>query len=113
MSQIQPIFKREFLGYFRTPVAYVFLIVFLMASVGCAFFIGGFLQRNTPAWKAISPSCPGCSFAFIPAVGMRLWFRGKEGGDDRTAVHPARDTAGGRPREIPGRWAFSWVSPSC
>ena len=34
MSQIQPIFKREFLGYFRTPVAYVFLIVFLMASVG-------------------------------------------------------------------------------
>ena len=38
MSQVAPIFKREFLGYFRSPVAYVFLIVFLLASVGLSFF---------------------------------------------------------------------------
>ena len=44
MRQIAPIFKREFLGYFRSPVAYVFLIVFLFASVGLAFFAGGFFK---------------------------------------------------------------------
>ena len=37
MKNVFTIFKREFLGYFRSPVAYVFLVVFLMASVGLAW----------------------------------------------------------------------------
>ena len=32
MTQISPVFKREFLGYFRSPVAYVFLVVFSVAA---------------------------------------------------------------------------------
>ena len=36
MKQILPIFKREFVGYFRTPVAYVFLVAFLFISVALA-----------------------------------------------------------------------------
>ena len=35
-SQIPPVFKREFLGYFRSPVAYVFLVAFLVISVSLA-----------------------------------------------------------------------------
>ena len=37
MRQISPIFKREFFGYFRSPVAYVFLWAFLFISVALAF----------------------------------------------------------------------------
>ena len=53
MRQISPIFKREFLGYFRAPVAYVFLIAFLVISVSLAFSrYGGF--EGHPGLKAMS-----------------------------------------------------------
>ena len=45
MRQITPILKREFFGYFRSPVAYVFLIAFLVISVSLAFSrYGGFFR---------------------------------------------------------------------
>ena len=40
MKQIIPVFKREFFGYFRSPIAYVFLIVFLVVSSGLTFYLG-------------------------------------------------------------------------
>ena len=51
MSQICPLFKREFLGYFRSPVAYVFLIVFSLASIGLAFFVGGFFKADVVSMR--------------------------------------------------------------
>ena len=52
MTQLVPVFKREFLGYFRSPVAYVFLIVFSVASVGLAFFIGGFFKAGVASLES-------------------------------------------------------------
>ena len=46
--QINPVFKREFLGYFRSPVAYVFLIVFSIAGVGLWFHEGQALDDAPP-----------------------------------------------------------------
>ena len=80
MSQIPPIFKREFLGYFRSPVAYVFLIVFLMASVGCAFFLGGFFDANVASLDSYFRFLPWLFIAFVPAAGMRLWSEEKRAG---------------------------------
>ena len=73
MSQIAPVFKREFLGYFRSPVAYVFLIVFLVASVGLAFFIGGFFRGNQASLESFFVFHPWLYLFLIPAVSMRLW----------------------------------------
>ena len=80
MSQVPPIFKREFLGYFRSPVAYVFLIVFLMASVGCAFFLGGFFDANVASLDSYFRFLPWLFIAFVPAAGMRLWSEEKRAG---------------------------------
>jgi gliding motility-associated transport system permease protein len=80
MSQIPPLFKREFLGYFRSPVAYVFLIVFLLASVGCAFFLGGFFDANVASLETYFTFLPWLFIAFVPAAGMRLWSEEKRGG---------------------------------
>jgi ABC-2 type transport system permease protein len=80
MSQIPPIFKREFLGYFRSPVAYVFLIVFLMASVGCAFFLGHFFDVNVASLDSYFTFLPWLFIAFVPAAGMRLWAEEKRAG---------------------------------
>lgn len=80
MSQIAPVFKREFLGYFRSPVAYVFLIVFLVASVGLAFFIGGFFKANQASLESFFVFHPWLYLFLIPAAAMRLWAEEKRGG---------------------------------
>ena len=80
MSQITPVFKREFLGYFRSPVAYVFLIVFLMASVGLAFFVGNFFKANLASLDSYFVFHPWLFLFLIPAVGMRLWSEEKRTG---------------------------------
>jgi len=80
MSQITPVFKREFLGYFRSPVAYVFLIVFLVASVGLAFFIGNFFKSNLASLESYFTFHPWLFLFLIPAVGMRLWSEEKRSG---------------------------------
>jgi ABC-2 type transport system permease protein len=80
MSQIAPVFKREFLGYFRSPVAYVFLIVFLVASVGLAFFIGGLFRNNQASLESFFVFHPWLYLFLIPAAAMRLWAEEKRGG---------------------------------
>jgi ABC-2 type transport system permease protein len=80
MSQIPPLFKREFLGYFRSPVAYVFLVVFLMASVGLAFFVGNFFKANLASLESYFTFHPWLFLFLIPAAGMRLWSEEKRTG---------------------------------
>jgi len=73
MNQISPIFKREFLGYFRSPVAYVFLIGFLVISIGLAFFLGGFFRAGIASLESYFNFLPWIFVILVPAVGMRLW----------------------------------------
>jgi ABC-2 type transport system permease protein len=80
MSQITPVFKREFLAYFRSPVAYVFLIVFLAAAVGLAFFVGQFFKANQASLESFFVFHPWLYLFLIPAVAMRLWAEEKRGG---------------------------------
>ncbi len=80
MRQITPVFKREFLGYFRSPVAYVFLIVFSLATVGCAFFLGQFFRANSASLESFFIYLPWLFLFLIPAAGMRLWSEEKRTG---------------------------------
>lgn len=80
MRQIAPIFNREFFGYFRSPVAYVFLIVFLLASVGLAFFAGGFFKAREATLNSYFYFHPWLFLFLVPAAGMRLWSEEKRSG---------------------------------
>ncbi len=51
MNGLVPIFERELYAYFRSPVAYVFIIVFLMASTSCTFSWEIFTNLNKPVLK--------------------------------------------------------------
>lgn len=73
MSQFVPLFKREFFGYFRSPVAYVFIVIFLLASVGCTFFIGNLYESNQAHLMPFFMYLPWLYLVLVPAVGMRLW----------------------------------------
>jgi len=80
MSQISPVFKREFLGYFRSPVAYVVLTGFLLATIGCAFFLGNFFRADDASLDGYFRFLPWLFILFVPAVGMRLWAEEKRTG---------------------------------
>jgi len=81
MTQVKPIFKREFVGYFRTPVAYVFLIAFLLISVGLAFSrFGGFFRAGVASMEIYFMFFPWLFLFLVPAVGMRLWSEEKRSG---------------------------------
>ena len=81
MSQITPVFKREFLGYFRSPVAYVFLIAFPVTSVALAFSrYAYFFKANAASLERYFLSYPWLYLILVPAVGMRLWSEEKRSG---------------------------------
>jgi len=70
---IGTVFKREFSGYFATPVAYVFLIVFLALAGAMTFFIGNFFQRNQADLDSFFVFHPWVYLFLMPAIAMRLW----------------------------------------
>jgi len=80
MTQVKPVFRREFEGYFRSPVAYVYLIVFLLASVGLAFFVGRFFKANVANLDSFFVFHPWLFLFLIPAAGMRLWAEERRSG---------------------------------
>tara|TARA_R100000027_G_scaffold52103_1_gene40770 strand:- start:955 stop:1671 length:717 start_codon:yes stop_codon:yes gene_type:complete len=77
---MRAIFLREFFGYFRTPVAWVFLSVFLIASVGVPWFLGNFFESNDASLRIFFRFIPWIYLFLIPAVGMRLWSEEKKSG---------------------------------
>jgi len=81
MQQIRPLFQREFLGYFRAPVAYVFLIAFLVISMSLAFSrYGGFFKGGVATMESYFAFFPWLFLFLVPAVGMRLWSEEKRSG---------------------------------
>ena len=64
MNPTLAIFQREFNGYFRSPVAYVFLIVFLVAAVMLPWFLGDFFSTNVASLERF--------FTFLPWIFLFL-----------------------------------------
>lgn len=73
MNALLPVFKREFLGYFRTQIAYVFLTVFAVSTVSLTWFIGRLFESNSASLNSFFTFMPWVFLFLVPAVGMRLW----------------------------------------
>jgi gliding motility-associated transport system permease protein len=74
------IFRRELSGYFSTPVAYVFLIVFLALAGSLTFYLGSFFQRNQADLGAFFVFHPWLYLFLMPAIAMRLWAEERKSG---------------------------------
>lgn len=72
-THIQAVFKREFSSYFDTPVAYVFLVVYLLLSGVFTFYLGNFLEREQADLEAFFIWHPWLYLFLVPAISMRLW----------------------------------------
>lgn len=67
------IFRREFGGYFATPVAYVFLVIFLAFAGSLTFYLGNFFERGQADLQSFFMWHPWLYLFLIPAIAMRLW----------------------------------------
>lgn len=72
-SVIRTIAKRELAAYFGSPVAYVFLVVFLLLAGFFTFSLGGFFELGEASLNAFFNWMPWLFLFLVPAVGMRLW----------------------------------------
>jgi len=72
-SNIKAIIKRELGGYFTSPIAYVFLIIFLLLTGFFTFTVGSFFERGEASLVSFFTWHPWLYLFLVPAVGMRLW----------------------------------------
>jgi ABC-2 type transport system permease protein len=70
---VATIVKRELGGYFTSPVAYVFIVIFLLLSGFFTFMLGGFFERGTASLDSFFIWLPWLYLFLVPAVGMRVW----------------------------------------
>jgi len=72
-NNIKAIMKRELGSYFSSPIAYVFLVIFLLLAGFFTFTIGNFFERGEASLVSFFTWHPWLYLFLVPAVGMRLW----------------------------------------
>ena len=80
MSPVRAIFKRELASYFATPVAYVFIVIFLVLAGAFTFYLGGFYERGQADLQPFFNFHPWLYLFLVPAVSMRLWSEERKSG---------------------------------
>lgn len=80
MHNIRIIFQREFMGYFATPIAYVFMAVFVALAGVFSIYIGGFFDREQADLATFFQFHPWLYLFLLPALSMRLWAEERRAG---------------------------------
>ncbi len=80
MMQVPVIFRRELRSYFATPLAYVFIVIFLVLAAVFTFQVGGFFERNQADLQPFFRWHPWLYLVLIPAISMRLWAEERNSG---------------------------------
>jgi ABC-2 type transport system permease protein len=80
MSPTVVVFRRELRSYFATPLAYVFIVIFLVLAAVFTFQAGGFFERGQADLQAFFRWHPWIYLVLIPAISMRLWAEERNSG---------------------------------
>lgn len=80
MRHVLTIFRRELAGYFATPLAWVFIVIFLVLTGVFTFQVGGFLERGQADLQSFFRWHPWIYLVLVPAISMRLWAEERNSG---------------------------------
>lgn len=80
MRNVGIIMRRELASYFATPLAYVFILIFLLLANAFTFYLGGFFERGQADLQWFFYWHPWLYLFLIPAVSMRLWAEERKSG---------------------------------
>ncbi len=73
MKKLFIVIKNELLRYFTSPLAYVYLVSFLILNAACTFYFGNFFERGQASLLSMFWYQPWLYLLFIPGISMRLW----------------------------------------
>lgn len=80
MSPLATVYKRELAAYFATPLAYIFIVIFLALSGAMTFFLGSFFERGQADLAPFFVFHPWLYLLLVPAISMRLWAEERKSG---------------------------------
>ncbi len=80
MGGMGVVLRRELASYFVTPVAYVFIVIYLIMSAAFTFYLGGFYEREIADLEPFFSFHPWLYLFLVPAIGMRLWAEERKSG---------------------------------
>lgn len=104
------VFRRELAGYFNTPLAYIFIVIFLFLTGIFCFYLGSFFERGQADLKAFFQFHPWLYLFLVPAISMRLWAEERKSGSIElllTLPMPLSATVLGK---FLAAWAFTVIA---
>ena len=104
-TNIKAIVKRELGGYFASPIAYVFLVIYLLLAGFFTFTVGSFFERGEASLVSFFTWHPWLYLFLVPAVGMRLWSEERRLGTMELLLTMPVTTW----QAIVGKFAASWL----
>lgn len=105
MNNIVAIARRELANYFATPVAYVFIVIFLALTGVFTFYLGGFYERGQADLQPFFLYHPWLYLFLIPALSMRLWSEERKAGTIELLMTLPISTG----QAVLGKFAAAWV----
>lgn len=80
MNPVKTVFRRELASYFATPVAYVFIVIFLILAGAMTFYYGELYERGRADLQPFFSFHPWLYLFLVPAIAMRLWAEERKSG---------------------------------
>jgi ABC-2 type transport system permease protein len=105
MRTVWTIFRRELGAYFVTPVAYVFIVIFLVLAGTLTFFMGNFFDRSRADLQPFFIFHPWLYLFLVPAIGMRLWAEERKTGTIELLLTLPLTTG----QAVIGKFLAAWV----
>jgi len=110
MRETVAVFKREFTAYFATPLAYVFIVIFLALSGAMTFFLGNFFARGQADLEPFFSFHPWLYLFLVPAIAMRLWAEERKTGTIELLLTLPLSLTGAVLGKFLAAWAFAGVA---
>ena len=105
MNRVLAITRRELISYFSTPLAYVFIVIFLVLTSTFTFYLGNFYERGQADLSAFFNFHPWLYLFLVPAISMRLWAEERKSGNIELLM-----TLPIEPREaVLGKFLAAWA----
>ncbi|GJM08496.1 MAG: ABC transporter permease [Lysobacteraceae bacterium] len=80
MNNVMVLFRRELASYFATPLAYVFIVIFLVLAGTLTFYMGGLYERGEADLLPFFTFHPWLYLFLVPAISMRMWAEERKSG---------------------------------
>jgi len=109
MRGIVTVTRRELAAYFASPLAYVFIVIFLALAGALTFYVGNWLERGRADLATFFQWHPWLYLFLVPAVGMRLWAEERKTGTIEFLMTLPITTA----QAVLGKFLAAWLFVGC